>query len=445
MLKTSSNTVASNAENQAMYAAVVSSAAEVISLSPSEASSLIQVRVGDDVFIAAPEANQLETLLGRDAVRDRPVTRNQVSPSEAIMLVIQKGRLFQQYHPRARVLLDRGRYLVVSLQQADAASLCSEPPCYSIMPLAGAVTAYEIRRREALAQRSARDESIASLLERLDMERYKAELLALADFSTRHSLSATYQQAADWALSVFENLGYTVEQQQFAVGGGQSRNVVARKRADGVADPLLVIVCAHLDSINQAGGMTAVAPGADDNASGSAGVLAMARVFSEQLISAELCFVLFGGEEQGLFGSRHFVQQLTDAERHRLAAALNMDMIGNVNTADAAVLLEGSSLSQSVIDQLAAAAEAFTPLVIQTSLNPFNSDHVSFLDADLPSVLTIEGTDSANDFIHTDRDTPDRIEFDLAEQILRMNIAYVARKAQSADGALESAAARFQI
>ena len=63
---------------------------------------------------------------------------------------------------------------------------------------------------------------------------------------------------------------------------------------------------------------------------------------------------------------------------------------------------------------------------MQTSLHPFNSDHVSFLDANIPAVLTIEGTDDANHAIHSARDTLDRLNFDLALEILRMNAAFVA-------------------
>jgi hypothetical protein len=59
-----------------------------------------------------------------------------------------------------------------------------------------------------------------------------------------------------------------------------------------------------------------------------------------------------------------------------------------------------------------------------TSLNPFNSDHVPFIQKSVPAVLTIEGTDDAA--IHSGRDTLDRLNFDLALEILRMNTAFVA-------------------
>jgi Zn-dependent M28 family amino/carboxypeptidase len=86
-----------------------------------------------------------------------------------------------------------------------------------------------------------------------------------------------------------------------------------------------------------------------------------------------------------------------------------------------------AALSQAVIDGLVAAASTYTGLDVQTSLNPFNCDHVSFIRQNVPAVLTIEGTDDANHAIHSPRDTLNRINFDLALDILRMNTAFVAQ------------------
>ena len=65
-------------------------------------------------------------------------------------------------------------------------------------------------------------------------------------------------------------------------------------------------------------------------------------------------------------------------------------------------------------------------LIVQTSLTPFNSDHVPFIDAGIPAVLTIEGADGANDRVHTDQDLAKYVDDELAGQILRMNVAFLA-------------------
>ena len=64
--------------------------------------------------------------------------------------------------------------------------------------------------------------------------------------------------------------------------------------------------------------------------------------------------------------------------------------------------------------------------------NPFASDHVPFIDAGVPAVLTIEGSDNANEAIHSERDTIDRIDYDFALEILRMNVAFVAEELRAA-------------
>ena len=189
----------------------------------------------------------------------------------------------------------------------------------------------------------------------------------------------------------------------------------------------MVLVTAHLDSINIAGGAAAPAPGADDNGSGSAGLLAIARAITDHPAVHDLRLILFGGEEQGLFGSRHYVTSLPNPERQRIRAVVNMDMIGTLNSPTPTVLLEGAEISQTVINGLAEAAATYTTLTVQTSLTPFNSDHVPFIQKGIAAVLTIEGTDGANTNIHSANDTLQFINHDLALDILRMNVAFVAQ------------------
>jgi Zn-dependent M28 family amino/carboxypeptidase len=125
-------------------------------------------------------------------------------------------------------------------------------------------------------------------------------------------------------------------------------------------------------------------------------------------------------------GSRHHVAELSAADRVRLRAVVNMDMIGRLNRAPASVLLEGAAVSQAVVDGLARAAATYTGLVVETSSSPWGSDHVPFIEAGLPAVLTIEGADQANEDEHSERDQVTTISFDLALEILRMNLAFIA-------------------
>jgi Zn-dependent M28 family amino/carboxypeptidase len=229
-------------------------------------------------------------------------------------------------------------------------------------------------------------------------------------------------EAAAWARGQLEQLGYATAQTDITVGSAKQRshNVVADRTGNGPDPRGLVLVTAHLDSINLTGGPSAPAPGADDNGSGAAGLLEIAHVLAGHQAAHDLQLVLFGGEEEGLFGSRQYVAALSATERDRIRAVINMDMIATKNTANRSVLLEGAPLSQRLIDELAAAAGTYTSLAVQVSLHPFNSDHVPFMDVSIPAVLTIEG---ANEHIHTAGDTLTHIDYNLAEQIVLMNVA----------------------
>ena len=339
-------------------------------------------------------------------------------------LVVQKGRTFQQDHPRVPVVLDQGRFLVVSLAPSRAARLRRDSHDYGIRPLEPDSIVF----REIARDMAARAEPwVGPIVAALDPASYQADVTFLASLFTRHTLSAGYSDAAAFAETRLTAMGYTVGRPSITLPAGSSVNIIAEKSGGG-ATRELVIVCGHLDSANNAGGDSAAAPGADDNASGAAGVLAIARALASHEAEHDVRLVLFGGEEQGLHGSQQFVAALSAADRARLRAVVNMDMIGVRNTAAPAVLIEGSAVSQSVIDGLAASAAAHTPLAVQTSLNPFASDHVSFIEAGLPAVLTIEGGDSANSAIHTANDVLSTLDFGLAADVLRMNLGFVAEQ-----------------
>jgi hypothetical protein len=345
-------------------------------------------------------------------------------PEQHLHVVTQTGRLFQEDHPGVRVVVDKGRYLVVAFDPGlvfpDDGPHAS---CYRVRPLPSAAEVFDQWRPGSW--RTTAPQDLGGTVIDVSSEVFEDDVGRLARLRTRHSRSEEFLGAVGWAEDRLSGLGYATHLQTVAVPGGTSRNLVADRGGDG-EDRKLVLVTAHLDTVNTRGPGEA-APGADDNASGSAGVLAIGQVLAGQTLGHDLRLILFGGEEQGLFGSRHFVNGLDADERDRIIAVVNMDMIACTNTANATVLLEGAPASQSMIDSLAGIAQAHTSLAVQTSLDPFNSDHVPFLDLGIPAVLTIEGTDSANDRVHSDRDTLGTLDFSLALEILRMNATFVAR------------------
>lgn len=346
---------------------------------------------------------------------------------DRLHLVVQNGRLFQQEHPEATVIVDRGRFLLVDLDPERARTIGGGHggvPCYAVRPVGDELVAFEVRERAAA--RAAPVPWVQSLVDRVSLTTFKADLTRLVELPTRFSTSTHYATASTAARKQLAALGYTARRRSISVGGGVSHNVIADKLGGGSGARELVLVTAHLDSINSSAIPAGRAPGADDNGSGSAGVLEIARALVDHRGVHDLRFVLFGGEEEGLHGSRQYVAGLTATDRARIRAVVNMDMIATLNTPQRSVLLEGAAVSQVVIDGLAEAAATYTGLTVQTSLHAANSDHVPFITAGLAAVLTIEGADHTNGNIHSDRDTLDHIDDELALEILRMNTAFVA-------------------
>ena len=100
----------------------------------------------------------------------------------------------------------------------------------------------------------------------------------------------------------------------------QSRNVIAEMKGTGNG---LVIVGAHYDIV------PATEAGANDNTSGVAVLLSLAEALAGHSLPYTLRFVAFGSEEIGLYGSRHYVDSLSEAELSRMTAMLNFDVVGS--------------------------------------------------------------------------------------------------------------------
>jgi hypothetical protein len=383
------------------------------------------VQFGDDVVLLASDDQAPALRTRARSAGIAPAALIDSRSREHLYLVTQIGRLFQRQHPEVNVLFDRGRYLVVELDADLVEEIGKQRESdYKVRPLEENSVVFDLKRSSAA--RTARIDSIQALVDRIERSSVESNLNHLVSYPTRYSTSSHYADAAAWARGQLQSFGYATQLEPFPLEGGTTQNVIAHRDGSGSSPRNLVLVTAHLDSINLDDRPAGPAPGADDNGSGSAGVLEIARVLQDHVGVHDLQLILFGGEEEGLFGSLHHVAQLAPADRERLRAVVNMDMIGTLNAPTPAVLLEGGDVSRSLIDGLAAAAATYTGLTIQVSLDPFGSDHIPFIDNGLAAVLTIEGTDQANEHEHTANDTLDHINYDLMLEILRMNTAFIA-------------------
>ncbi len=173
-----------------------------------------------------------------------------------------------------------------------------------------------------------------------------------------------------------------------------------------------VVIGGHFDHLGFGGrgsrtpGEQRIHPGADDNASGVAGVLEAARYIKDSdLKNHNYLFIAFGAEEKGLLGSRYFTTS-GDYEMARINYMFNLDMIGRLEQNRLSLIGTGSSPSwDDLIERLAP-----SHLDIRKSPGGLGgSDHASFYMQNIPVLFFFTGTH--HDY-HMPGDTPDKINFD---------------------------------
>jgi hypothetical protein len=196
------------------------------------------------------------------------------------------------------------------------------------------------------------DPALVSALGEISAGRIQADILKLVSFQTRHTLSAQDAAATaggrgigaarEWIKGEFESYSrdcggcLAVKTDSFTAGREERipaaaviTNVYAvLKGSDPQNAKRIVLVTGHYDSRNSdILDSTGIAPGANDDASGTAVSLECARVLSKLKLPATLIFLAVAGEEQGLDGSQHFAE-MARAQGWDIEAALNNDIVG---------------------------------------------------------------------------------------------------------------------
>lgn len=194
-----------------------------------------------------------------------------------------------------------------------------------------------------------RDPFISEMVNEISAENLEYTVRALVSFKTRHSLSKQNSEtegigaAASWIKSQFDK--YAIESggrlvpeiDSFIIEADGKRvtrntnfmNVMATLKGADANDNRVFIIGGHYDSrVEDIMDSTSQAPGANDDASGVAVTMELARIMSKREFPATIIFVAFTGEEQGLFGATHLAKKAKD-NNWNVSAMLNNDMVGN--------------------------------------------------------------------------------------------------------------------
>ncbi|KFI22540.1 peptidase M28 [Nitrosococcus oceani] len=194
-----------------------------------------------------------------------------------------------------------------------------------------------------------------------------------------------------------------------------------------------VVVGAHYDHLGRGwpdvhqGDEGKIHPGADDNASGIAVMLELARILGPQWQPERtVAWVAFTGEEAGKLGSAHYVQRLGDSPAKTTMAMINLDAVGRLHDGELMVLAADSAREWAHIFR---GAGFVTGVPIQTVAQDIgSSDQTSFLNAGIPAVQLFTGPHG--DF-HRPTDTPDKIDsagLTKIAAVLKEAVAYLASR-----------------
>ena len=297
-----------------------------------------------------------------------------------------------------------------------------------------------------------------AMLKQVSPARLRATVEKLSSWNTRNTSTPELTQAAEWLAGEYRKIpGIEVELMKYTLLKGRRvpeekevLQVVARLRGE---DDRMVLVGGHMDTINMqpdADLFKARAPGANDDGSGTALALELARVMAGNKWKHTLVFVGFSGEEQGLNGSSALAKRAKD-EGWKLDAVLSNDMVGNPGN------LNGQSNSKEVrvfsddLDpkgenhqqsrELARFIEWATrdkvkghgvKLVMRRDRYGRGGDHTPFSQAGFNAVRFTEVHEEYSRQ-HTDKDLPESVDWEYLANNVRMNLAAMAALGNAAE------------
>jgi hypothetical protein len=250
---------------------------------------------------------------------------------------------------------------------------------------------------------------------------------------------ATLAAAADFVTHSFKSFGYTVTFQPYEVKGRIYRNIIVERRGTLEPDRIL-IVGAHYDTVEGT-------PGADDNASGVAVLLELARLHAETRFRKTVRFVAFTLEEPPFFrsrqmGSRVYARSLKE-RGEQVEGMLCLEMVGYYSqekgsqsfplfwlrwrypTTGNFITVVSNSASEPLQTRVRDALKAHATLPVETFTGPWwipgvdFSDHGSFWKEGYPAVMLTDTAFYRNSHYHRDTDRPETLDYGSMAELTR--------------------------
>jgi len=273
------------------------------------------------------------------------------------------------------------------------------------------------------------------LVNEVNIQDYINELVT---FHNRHSKSQFIHEAAEWIKDKLTSFGYSESDlfyHEYVEHSYQLKNLICIKK--GMSDKI-ILLCAHYDTILIANTEDIVsrAPGANDNASGVSALLEIARIMLSVKTEYTIQFVFFSGEEQGLWGSKHYAKKMKE-ENKDLLLVVNMDMCGetgflsnnkttfiDIDDGSTGIVEENNEISQHFGQQMEQYAKDYTELDVE--FDPiFASDYMPFEARGYVCIGAYDGSAiDENPHYHTQLDVPENLNMPFLTSVTKMVLAF---------------------
>ncbi|WP_080779115.1 M28 family peptidase [Chryseobacterium phocaeense] len=208
-------------------------------------------------------------------------------------------------------------------------------------------------------------------------------LQEFSNFGIKTTGSVNNTNTLNWLKNRYTAFGYSASQiveDPFTFGNTSSKNLVITKIGT-VYPNKYVIICGHYDTIT--------GPGTNDNGSGTSVILEVARILKDVPTEYSIKFIHFSGEEQGLYGSSHYANNIayqSGVKKLDIKVVFNLDQVGgkqgNTNTKiicerDTSGQSGNNAASNTITQQLATCTTLYSPLTTSIS-NAYSSDYMPF-------------------------------------------------------------------
>ena len=274
------------------------------------------------------------------------------------------------------------------------------------------------------------DTTIERIVALVSQDSLARTILDLQAFGTRYSYRPTCESAAFYLRGRLADLGYSVRMDTYYLPSPHTRSFNVEATLPGAVVPeSIVVACGHYDSYST---NFDSAPGANDDGTGTAAVIELARVLRQSAYRWTVKFLCFSGEEQWMLGSGHWVDSTAVPQDLAIAAAFNLDMFGYTpyDTTMLYMTRNAASLELSVLAESANAWYDIGLNVVNFLDEDCAGDNAPFWDHGYRSVFACEDSEygiwnGSDPAYHTPGDTFGYVRMGQVTRTTRLSAACI--------------------